>query len=534
MNSKNLLTGYESGIKSNWEIYKKFIKKRDKNDIDNEVSFDKKLEVANEIVSLYKPSEPYRLYALTCLSMAEHFLAHKDHDKGREWLIKLDTTLLDNDAFVYKQHDEEMYWSQHRKFLELKAGYFLQIGNSDKFLWICFCLLEQCNNSKQQISAINYLISSEIFKNEEINLENIVDILLKKRGFLNDKIREEYRNALYCRVLRYSHSIDIPSISVTDKNNNDTSTRPNLSRPKYSRKSEQQPIYKPDIERIAVILSKELLTSEYKKMRPSNKSSGLISATDLSSFCFCPASYAIRTTFNLKTPAIANFGKRMHDERLLLFNKKNEVKECFHSFVKTKNHRVLNNINLPQEVKSFIMPLLLDIESSDLIYYGHNNEKNEVFYNENKTICGTPDYVFKRKDGKYFIVEEKFSLQDEISKPYDNHRIQLGTYTMYLEDIKSSYGYVLYWLCHLSRAGFSSYRFPRIHKARIFKLNSSTIFKNEIESVLQQTVEFQNKKMINFKTQDLNTSKCVNCITTEYCNHKTGTIKNLYIPYRKN
>ncbi len=501
MNNHNKLTDHKTRIKYGWELYRNFIKKRDINDPDDEVSDDEKLEAANEIISLCKPMEPYTPYSLTCLSVAEYYLQNNDCDKAKVWLTKLDKPLLENDTLKYiNRFKEEMYWSQLRKYYELKSEYFLLTNDSDKFIWINFCLLEQCNNSKSQTQQINNSIYDEILKNKEINQENLVDSLLRKRGFLNEKTREEYRIMLYSRFKSYSH--------IEDK----------------------QAIFCPDIARVAISLSKEILIPKYRTMQPSKKTSKLISATDLSSFSFCPASYAIQATYNLKTPVIANMGEMMHDKQFLIFDKRKEIKNSFYSFAKTKNYRNLNSSDLTQEVKNSIMPLLHDIASSELIFYGHNTEKNKVFHNEDKTICGIPDYVFKRKDGTIFIVEEKFSLQNEntkqITKPYDNHRIQLGTYTMFLNNIKSSYGYILYWFYNFDR-----YRFPHICNAKMFKMNSSTFFRNEVKSTLQQTKEFQNKKVIDFKIEELNTWKCVNCITTELCIHKTGTIKNLHIPY---
>ena len=341
-----------------------------------------------------------------------------------------------------------------------------------------------------------------ILKSKKINQECLVDTLLIERGFLNKKIREEYRILLNSRFVRYSHSFD------------------------------KKPIYEPDIQRIAISISREILIPKFRNILSCNKEYKSISATDLSSFCFCPASYAIQMTYNLKTPAIANFGERMHDEQLLLFKTRKKVKEWFYSFAKTKNYGIPNSGEITHEIKNSILPLLHDIETSELIFHGHNSENSKIFYSEDKAICGIPDYIFKRKDGTLFIVEEKFSLQSEnnilINKPYDNHRIQLGTYTMFLENINSSYGYVLYWFYR-----FSKYRgLPHICNAKMFRIKSSPSFKNEILSVLQAAREFNSKKVIdNFKIHELNTWKCINCVTTELCSHKTGTVKNLNIPY---
>ena len=154
MRNPHQFSDHRARIRYGWDLYRNFIKK-DANEFDYEVSVYKKIEAANEIISLYKPMEPYTSYALTCLSMAEYYLEDNHYEKGREWLSKIDKFLLENDTFQYTKYNEKMYWSQLRKFLELKAKYFLLTNNFDKFIWINFCLLEQCNNSKNQTRQIN-------------------------------------------------------------------------------------------------------------------------------------------------------------------------------------------------------------------------------------------------------------------------------------------------------------------------------------------------------------------------------------------
>lgn len=484
-----------------WGLYRGFIKKRDKNDSDDEVTDEQKIAAANEIISLCKPMESYTPYVLSCLSMAEHYLNIKDHKKVKEWLIKVDRSLLENKSFRYTSQNEEMYWSQLHKYLELKAYCFLLNDNSDEFIWTRLCLIEQCETSELQKNFINSSIHNELIKNNSD--EELVENLLLRRGFTNKNVREEYRNILYNRFKNYL----------------------------YYDKGNGQAVFEPNFARITACLTKEILVPKFRTLQPSNKTSKAISATDLSDFSFCPASHAIQVTYNLKKTAIANIGTIMHREQLLMIDRRKVIKDSFYSFARTKNYNDLKDEVLTQEIKKSIMPLLNDIASSELIFCDQNDDENkQIFYNKDKTICGIPDYVFKRKDGTFFIVEEKFSLLKEsskkISKPYVNHRFQLGTYSMFLENIKASYGYIIYWLYN-----FDKHRHPDICEAKSFRIDSSKSLKAEIEIAMDHINELQNKKTIDFKIEELNPRKCVNCISTELCLHKTGTVKNLHIPY---
>ena len=161
MNDFNKKSDLKTKKKEGWDLYRNFIKK---DAVD--VSDVKKLDAANKIISLCKRMEPYTAYVLTCLSIAEYYLNGNSPEEGKEWLLKLDKPYLENKALKYIGgfSREEMYWSQLRKFFELKALYFSKTNNTDKCIWMYFCLLDQCSNSKTQIETINNLIYNEIYK----------------------------------------------------------------------------------------------------------------------------------------------------------------------------------------------------------------------------------------------------------------------------------------------------------------------------------------------------------------------------------
>lgn len=481
-----------------WNLYYE-LKKTKKDRIDIE-------EIATKIISLCERMEPYTAYVSTCLLIADYYLNDmEEFSQGKKWLNKLDISSLKVEKFEYHQHEEVMYWSQRRRYIELKAKYFLLSGNLEKSIWTYICLLDQHDNSKAQTKLIQEDVCFQIERKYGRDDEDLICSLLKKRGFLKKIVRENYYNMLQRRFKMYGGYDE----------------------------AEEQPVFMPDHQVIAIRIAKEILTPVYKNIRPANKKYKLISATELANFSFCPASYAIQASYNLKSPVVANMGTMMHDRKMLVINKRNETKKSFFLFSKTKDYKNIDENVITQNIKQSIKPLLDDIASSELVFHGHDTNRNKVFYNKESTLNGTPDYIFKKKDGTTFIVEEKFSLQKKntksLDKPYDSHRIQLGAYTMLLEEIKACYGYIIYWSYTFNDVGM-----PYVSKAQAFRLESSAFFENEVKNVFCKVSKFKSEGISKFESENVNPWKCVNCIVTELCMHKTCIKQDLHIPYIKN
>ncbi|QLQ30935.1 MAG: hypothetical protein HZT40_04175 [Candidatus Thiothrix singaporensis] len=119
--------------------------------------------MATKIISLYERMEPYTAYTETCLLMAGHYLNDmKEFSQGKKWLNKLDISSLEVKKFEYHQYGEVMYSSQRRRYVELKAKYFLLSGNLEKSIWTYICLLDQYDNSKTQTKLIQEDICFQI------------------------------------------------------------------------------------------------------------------------------------------------------------------------------------------------------------------------------------------------------------------------------------------------------------------------------------------------------------------------------------
>lgn len=479
-----------------WNLYSEFIKSPKKHDGKNTQIY----EVANRIISMFRPMDPYTPYVMTCLSTAEYSIDEKDFNSAINWLSKVDENGLSKEELKYQSYQEEMYWSQIRKYLELTALYLQGINKYEESIQVYFRIIRECRNSKEQINKVNYDISCNIITLYKVDNEDLVDSLLVKRGFQNRAIRLAYKNTLQRRYQSYQ----------------------------YWDKKEGRPIFSPDFSSIERQLVKEILISS---ANPSKNRNQKISATALSNFTFCPASYALQKTYDFGNTYLGNIGTIMHDKQLLLSSKVEKAKKEFYLYATKKKPGYFDSLSVDENIKISIAPLMQEISNSTLIFHGHNSDEQKLFYDESGELVGCPDYIFKKTDGTIFVVEEKFSFQNSqaksIDKPYRNHLIQLGTYTSLLRDIRASYGYVLYW----SYSFEDNEHTPYVSKVQSFRVNNSTIFHEELIRVVDEVKELNENGKIGFNIDTLNLWKCVNCVTTDRCNHKTGNTNTVTLPY---
>lgn len=268
------------------------------------------------------------------------------------------------------------------------------------------------------------------------------------------------------------------------------------------------------------------------------KTNNYITASNLSDFIFCPASFSIKLSFEIKeslNQQQIKIGENYHN--LLLTAKKD-----FHSDKeKTGVKRDLSN------------KILSTIKSCKLLYSGHKERK--PFINHKEKFIGDPDYIFLNNEGKMFIVEEKFSYRrdperlsyDEIQADYyneyivdedaerkrndwknksvrfhENHVIQTYSYLRnHPDDI--SHGYLLYWFYDFKDG------IPYIHKCEILKIENHEYYEKKYNSYMKSLTTFINQSQIQLNS--ISCQKCVRCSIAKYCGHKTGKFEKVNIPY---
>lgn len=256
----------------------------------------------------------------------------------------------------------------------------------------------------------------------------------------------------------------------------------------------------------------------------------LISATDISSFNFCPVSYSISKSFEIEHPTSEDkrlIGINLH-ESLRLIDKKLPSNYSESDFIQ---FGVLEN----EKIKK--------IKNCELIFSGHSKE-NFYFINNEQNYVGQPDYIFKDSNNKYFVVEEKFKyFNDYISEEdfydekirknkekiknyfFENHILQIQSYIENIKEYNIEYGILIYWFYDFHHEK------PNVHSV------SLKIIKKEDNLELLSKVTNELKDFIKNKSIDLtnqvNPNKCASCSVNKYCAHKTNELKSLSIPYNR-
>ncbi|MCC5906207.1 MAG: hypothetical protein JJU13_08380 [Balneolaceae bacterium] len=260
-----------------------------------------------------------------------------------------------------------------------------------------------------------------------------------------------------------------------------------------------------------------------------------ISATDLSNFQFCPASYSLSKSFEIEFPTNEDerlAGIDLHEKLRLIDQPVPEYYEDYQYF----SPKVMPNESIDK------------IRSCELIYSGHSDDYT-TFKNEEKKYVGQPDYIFKDPNGDHFIVEEKYrylnpgKFSDFNEKEYKkylnkikykfhkNHIVQIKSYIDYIKEYNIEYGVLIYWFYKLSE-NYNRDIYPYVHDVSI-----KVIYNNEFEILLNRThnklLDFISNQRMRFPTPT-NPNKCAACVVNKYCSHKTDNYNELKLPYDKN
>lgn len=244
-----------------------------------------------------------------------------------------------------------------------------------------------------------------------------------------------------------------------------------------------------------------------------------VTATDISSFVFCPVSYCIKKSFNEDEPSEeAQVGTELHEQnRLVNYTAGDKNKLGFtksvtgDSFYNSQNQDFFD-----------------DIRNSSINYVGHNNTVKKYFKSSKGKFVGQPDYVFTNRDGENFIVEEKYrSLKKELRSLRDNHKAQLSAYIIGLDELKANYGYLVYW--------YYSYEDDKrlVKKCVAFKVEKSDNDQMLIREAYKSIRNLNAGHVFAFEASQLDAAKCANCVVRKFCGHKTGRLSSISIPYGK-
>ncbi|MCE5345385.1 MAG: CRISPR-associated protein Cas4 [Bacteroidales bacterium] len=271
----------------------------------------------------------------------------------------------------------------------------------------------------------------------------------------------------------------------------------------------------------------DFLLDEYKlkkeqKYEIKSEISDYISATDLANFTFCPVSYSIYKTFEVRPNMLIESGTNLHEtSRLsnridfkigLAEDEKLKYKSDLYHIIDTKN-------------KSFFNLLL----ESELVYLGHSKNQTKNITNENLKFVGQPDYIFVDNRGNKFIIEEKFVKKEYLDKNvfFKNHKIQLASYIYYLKKINAKYGFLVYWIYDFK------YGKPEYSKCLIYRIDYSDKIEEFLDNIYKGLSNFKSMHYFNLNANQFKPNKCAACSGSRYCGHKNGKLNQVTLPYQR-
>jgi CRISPR/Cas system-associated exonuclease Cas4 (RecB family) len=288
----------------------------------------------------------------------------------------------------------------------------------------------------------------------------------------------------------------------------------------------------------------DFLIDEYKIKK--NKSyeiarsvTDFVSATDLANFTYCPVGYSLSKSFQIPPLISAERGKTLHEEAWLIrikgFLESTELKTEVIDSADQDNFYSTDSENITDILTPENIPFFEDIKSAKLVYSGHSQTRDMKSYFKNDTFnfVGQPDYVFENKDGETFIVEEKYktmfgSGHDPL---YSNHKIQLASYIYYLDELKASYGYLVYWVKQreVEEDGYIN----ESRRCFVKKIIKSVAVKEFLDNAYNDLVSYIEKKYLCFNPEGLSPTRCASCVFSMYCGHKTGRRNQVTLPYQR-
>ena len=283
-----------------------------------------------------------------------------------------------------------------------------------------------------------------------------------------------------------------------------------------------------------------------------------ITASDISDFIFCPASFSIKNTYEVPSTEKMQSGTNLHEQKYLekyilnLINKKLNYdlipKSLFNELQEGKNLEKFSNLkekyqkNNRKYFNEISKGFYSDLLKSKIIFRGHKNEDlkpkskkksfqelikmNKIFSTKDGSIVGIPDYIFKRENGEKFILEEKHTWQEKVNNIFENHEMQALSYMNMIEHNHKNLisGYVIYFTWGYFKGKISS------KEAKLYKVDSSSEKQKKLKNTINNLNSFIKSGEMKFAKQSI--EKCIGCTARVFCNHINGDIDKVTFPYK--
>ena len=489
------------------------------------------LDAAKTIVSLSSHKDKYSPYNHTVLRAARYQMGEGDFLDAVEWLKKTSPDHLDDEAY-YHAETERWYSSQRLRYFSMLVESFQQVGDYERTVRSCIGAMERCYLGNRSETTKWYegpiwqfyvgLIRASSSLQEAEGREHILR-LLNRNGFKSGKIRSGYLAALLGEI---RHEDDWSCL--WDRYKSEEGTNRNAL---------------PDsaaIRRVAEAVRSLEIESQIKHAGRARAKRGIpskVTATELADHVFCPASHAIKRTYHTGTTEPMKLGTKLHEESLL------DTRRRFQGLGGWKRSKRDPLAYLRGHVPAADLRLhrsaLTDIATAEVFFADRADLKQRPFRNDAMDFEGLPDYVFQRRDGARFVVEEKFrsgSAGDRrADRPFASHYAQLASYIHYLSELEAQYGYLVYWYPTFQGVDGSDTKgagqSTTMSGCAVFKVVKSNRLRARLDSVLTSVRSTKSGLPAPFDNAELNPVKCASCSVTEFCSHKTGRFANVVVPY---
>ncbi len=241
-----------------------------------------------------------------------------------------------------------------------------------------------------------------------------------------------------------------------------------------------------------------------------------ITASDISSFTFCPASYAIGKSYYIIPNWKTSKGSKFHEAAKLI--------DFFSSGKVNLSGDGISRSLLTAKNKSFFDA----IGKSNLYYSGHSPKDRQRFFKSKNFVC-QPDYIFIDSNGEYFVVEEKYKFSGDDECYFINHQLQCASYIYGIHEIEIAYGYLIYWKTSYTETSEGT----RIQTVGCDakKIERTSKIKEMLISTFKEIQGFNSAKIVNFNIENINVNKCINCSVAAICGHKYARFSSLKLPY---
>ncbi|MDF7815158.1 hypothetical protein [Hymenobacter sp. YC55] len=243
-----------------------------------------------------------------------------------------------------------------------------------------------------------------------------------------------------------------------------------------------------------------------------------VTASNIAGYIYCPVSYCIQKSFRDDPTEEGEIGAKLHNDNRLI---------SYIDGIKGK-FEVSNNIKTNVLYSRYNYDFFTEIRQASVYFVGHANDRKEYFKSSKGRFVGQPDYIFTNRDNNKFIVEEKF-INAKKEKHYfkDSHIAQLTSYIEGLDLINAKYGYLVYWYYEYVDEKMV------IKKCSALKISQSEQNKNKLREAYKNIMDINTGTVIDFDSSTLDANKCANCVVRRFCGHKSGRPKTLSIPYDK-